>query len=88
MDAVAYPQDQGADGAVEKAQGHLPALRIPAHPPGGGTHQPGLAWVGELLSVREFEPVLFLRPAMGGEEDAAAFDASPDASGFWLEEVE
>ena len=88
MDAVIHPQDQEADGAVEKAQGHLPALRIPAHPPGGGAHQPGPAWVGELLSVREFESVLLLRPSMGSEEDAAALEASPDASGFWLEEVE
>ncbi len=88
MAAFVHSQDQEADGAIEKAQGHSPALCIPAHPPGGGSHQPGFAGVGELLSVRELEPVLFLRPSMGGEEDAAAFEASSDASGFWLEEVE
>ena len=88
MAAAVHSQDQEADGAFEKAQGYLQALCIPAHRPGGGTHQSGLERVGELLSVWEFEPVLFLRPSMGGEEDAAALEASPDASGFWLEEVE
>ena len=46
--------------------------------------QPDPAGLGELLCGRPFEPVLRLRPGLGGEEDAAAPDARPAASGLRL----
>ncbi len=80
--------DEEQDGAAEKAQGDLPTSPIPACTCGGSLDQPHIAGLGELLRHWEFEPVLFVCPILGGKEDTATLDASPDTSGLRLEEVE
>src|SRR5262249_44253761 len=75
-------------GVAGQAQGHLPMLSVSADRTGGGAHQPDPAWLGPVLCHRGFEPVLRLRPGLGGEEGAASLDACPGASGLRLGQVE
>ena len=44
--------------------------------------------MGELLRHRPLEPVLPIRQALGGAEDTASHDASPEPPGLWLGAVE
>ena len=44
-------------------------------------------WVN-YFAIGAFEPVLWLRSRLGGEEDTAAYDARQETPGIWLEEVE
>ena len=83
-----HPADQGAERAVAKTQGDIPTLSVATGGTGGGDHQSDPARVGELLRDRAFEPVLWLRSRLRGEEDTAAHDACPEAPRIWLEEVE
>src|SRR5512135_243554 len=68
--------------------GFLPALSIRAGGAGGRADQPDPPGLGDLLRGRPFEPLLRFRPRLGGEEDEAAPDACPAASGLRLVEVE
>jgi hypothetical protein len=53
-----------------------------------GRDQPGAAGLGHLLCRWPLQPVLLLRPRLGGEEGAAAPDAGTEAAGLPVEEVE
>ena len=44
--------------------------------------------MGQLLFDGSFEPVFLVRPGLGGEKDSATSDASTEAKGLRLEEVE
>jgi retron-type reverse transcriptase len=81
-------QAEEADGAAGEAQGDLPSLSIRAGGTGGSADQPDPPGLGELLRGRPLEPLLLVRPRLGGEEDAAAPDARPAAPGLRLAEVE
>ena len=82
------PEAQEADGAAPQAQGDLPAPPLPAARVGGSGHQPDPSGVGALLPDRQLERLFRLREALGGTEGPAARDASPEAYGLRLAEVE
>ena len=82
------PADEDAERVVAKAQEDIPTLSIATGGTGGGDHQPDPARVGELLRDWAFEPVLWSRSQLGGEEDTAAYDARQETPGIRLEEVE
>ncbi len=88
MAAAIHPKAEEANGVIAQAQGYFPALALPTSKQSSTAHQPDTAGMGELLFDGSFEPVLLVRPGLGGEEDTATSDASTEAKGLWLEEVE
>ena len=88
MAAALHAQAQEANGDVGQAPGHLPPLPIPTGGSGHELDQPDPAGLGELLRGGSLQSVLQLRPRLGGKEDQAAHDASPETPGLRLEEVE
>jgi hypothetical protein len=83
-----HAHDEEQDGAFTKAQGNLPASAIPACRLGGSLDQPDTTRLGELLCHWQLKSLLFVYPILGGKEDTATLDASPETSGLRLEEVE
>jgi hypothetical protein len=83
-----HAHDEEQDGAFTKAQGNLPAFPIPACRPGGTLDQPNTTRLGQLLCHWQLERLLFVCPILGGKENTATLDASPETSGLRLEEVE
>ena len=88
MASYDHAHDEEKDGAFRKAQGNLPAFAIPACTAVGTLDQPDTSRLGELLCHWQLELLLLVCPILGGKENTATLDASPQTSGLRLEEVE
>ena len=75
-----------AHGPAAEAQGGLSARPVPARRPRDRSDEPGATRLGPVLRRRAREPVLLLRPELGGTEGAAAPDAGTESSGTRVEE--
>src|SRR6516164_9557877 len=88
MAGAVHAEAEEANGVTATAASDLPAIPIPTCERGDCNHQPDAAGLGELLRHWPLEPVLSIRQALGGAEDTASHDASPEPPGLWLGAVE
>src|SRR5215831_1071136 len=88
MAGAVHAQAEKAHGPTARASRGLSAIPLPTCERGGGDHQPDSAGLGELLCHWPLQPVLQIRSALGGAEDTASHDASPESLGLRLGAVE
>src|SRR5262245_26428059 len=88
MAGAVHAQAEEAHGVAAQASRGLSAISIPTCERGRGADQPDSEGLGELLRHWPLEPVLSIRQALGGAEDTASHDASPEAPRLWLGAVE
>ena len=88
MDATANTADEETHSVIAEAKDPLPSLSVPTCKAGNRYDQPDIAWLGELLCIWAFEPVLLVYSTLGGKEDQAAPGKGPSASGLRLEAME
>ena len=88
MDAVADAEGQEADGIATQAQGGFPKASLAAGGRVDRRDQSDLARLGELLCGGPLEPVFFVHPILGGEENPAAPGASLSTPRIGMEAVE
>jgi len=88
MAGAVHAQAEEAHGVTATAANGLSALPVPTCERRRQDHQPDSAGLGELLCHWPLESVLSIRQALGGAEDTASPDASPEAPRLWLGAVE
>src|SRR5262249_2829099 len=74
---VLHAQAQAAHRTAAQAQGHFPALRLPAGKSGRPAHQPDYTWLGELLCHRRRQSMLRLYQRLGGERRCGGIRCGP-----------
>jgi len=82
MGSKGHPEDESPDGPASQTQG---GFSSPHFAGGGSGHIPNQsipAWLGELFSDRQFQPMLWLYQGLGGEEDTQTSDAC--SATVWL----
>jgi hypothetical protein len=82
------PAHEAAHGVAAEGKDPLPALSVPTRRSGDPADQSDPAGVGHLLCHGRCEPLLRVRPRLGGKEDTAALEAGTETAGLRLEEVE
>ena len=88
MDGTANTADEETHSVIAKTEGPFPSLSVPTCNAGDRYYQPNIAWLGELLCIGSFEPMLLVYSTLGGKEDQAAPGKGSLASGLRLEAVE
>ena len=88
MESANNTDEESTQLSTEQAQGSVSKLPVPTGGKGDRTDKPNSEGLGELLSNRSLQSVLWIRERLGREEGMATLDACAEAQGFRLEQME